>query len=152
MKHTWDKTHWIRIGVMLVICVILFALYSLRGAIFNKMDDLKLIPQPEKFTELYFEKYADLPNSISTNTPVSFSFTIHNLEGQDMNYPYNMYIKDDFGTTTVKSSSVLIKNQEYKTITESYKFKSVNSQKTLFVELPSKHQELHFKLQVSIPK
>lgn len=126
--------------------------YQKRAHIYEKMNELKLIPQPERFTELYFENHTSLPTLVSTNTPLTFSFTFHNLEGEDMVYPYHVYIKDAFGTTTIENTSVMVENNSYKTITENYMLKSVNSQKTLFVELPSKNQKLHFKFQVSITK
>lgn len=130
---------------------LLFA-YQERTKIYPEMDTLKLIPQQERFTELYFENHTHLPTEVSANTPFTVSFVIHNLEGEDMIYPYNVYVKDSYGTTTLESASVMVKDAAYKTITEKYNLKSVNSQKTLFVELPSKHQELHFKFHVSVTK
>lgn len=137
-----------------VVCLIvatLYASYVYRDALYRQMDALKLIPRPELFTELYFENHTNLPKQIVKGETISFSFTIHNLEGKDKEYPYVVYFKNDYGTTTVAQSTAFVKNNEYKTITESYTFKSASEKETLYVELTDKKQELHFALRGEKP-
>src|SRR5579872_1281981 len=57
--------------------------------------------KPEPFTELYFENNENLPQKITNNTQFihlhptlalfTFQFTIHNLEGKNMRYPYEVF-------------------------------------------------------------
>ena len=44
-------------------------------------------------------------------------FTIHNLENKDIIYIYEVYIDVNRGKQMIDKSSVLIKTNEYKTIT-----------------------------------
>lgn len=126
--------------------VIVAGAYTYRSAAYKQLDAFKLIPRPERFTELYFENHTNLPKTKVKNETIFFSFTVHNLEGKDMQYPYVVYFKNNYGTTTVEKSGAFVKDNEYKTITESYTFKSNSPQETLYVELTDKHQELHFAL------
>lgn len=137
--------------VVFLIVVALYASYVYRPAIYRQLDALKLIPRPERFTELYFENHTNLPKTIVKNETISFSFTIHNMEGKDMEYPYVVYFKNNYGTTTVEKNTALVKDNEYKTITESYTFKSASAQETLYVELTDQRQELRFALQGEKP-
>lgn len=142
------KSNTMRVSLIgaLFLCIFSYFAYIERENIYSELNNLKLIPQPEKFTELYFENHASLPRQIVKNETISFSFTIHNLEGIDMKYPYVVYFKNNYGTTTVEDNIIFIKNNEYKTITESYTFKSASAQETLYVELTDQRQQLHFAL------
>lgn len=46
-------------------------------------------PQPERFTELYFNQPQQLP-SVWPGKPVAFAFHVHNVEGRGMTYNYQV--------------------------------------------------------------
>lgn len=100
----------------------------------------------ESFTELYFEDHQDLPSEYLLDE-YEFSFTIHNLENQDMNYLYKVYIEyyDNEKlkeSETIKSGNILIINNETRTITET--FKIIEEHDTAKIIVETNDQEIHF--------
>ncbi|OGG59805.1 hypothetical protein A2765_04430 [Candidatus Kaiserbacteria bacterium RIFCSPHIGHO2_01_FULL_56_24] len=61
-------------------------MYSVWPSIYSALYERKVIPADEPLTELYFNDTETLPRSATR--ALSFSFTIHNMEGKDMIYPY----------------------------------------------------------------
>jgi hypothetical protein len=95
--------------------IIIFAVSQV-NAIKNQLNDWKLIPQPEKVTELYFDDSTNLPTAYNPGVSQSFSFTIHNIEYQNEDY---RYIVTEQGNTnsnarTLISGSINLKQNQYK--------------------------------------
>ena len=100
--------------------------------------------KPETFTELYFEDHLSLPNKVTLFEENNFKFTIHNLENKDMEYPYEVYIDVNREKQMIDKSSVLIKNNEYKTISEAFTITVPIQRAKVVVNLISKNQQIHF--------
>jgi hypothetical protein len=98
----------------------------------------------ETFTELYFEDHLSLPNEVTLFKENNFKFTIHNLENKDMEYPYEVYIDVNREKQMIDKSSVLIKNNEYKTITEYFTITVPMQRVKVVVNLINKNQQIHF--------
>lgn len=49
-----------------LLAVLIASFTFLKDPILAKMNDWKLLPQPERFTELYFENHLDLPKSLKS--------------------------------------------------------------------------------------
>ena len=81
-----------------LLCVI-FVAYKYRTSIYGEMNALKLVPESERFTELYFTNPAAIPTSTLVGQTMSFAFTIQNLEGVTTTYPYTSYFEDPTGGT-----------------------------------------------------
>lgn len=101
-------------------------------------------PKPEIFTELYFENHLSLPSKINLYKENNFKFTIHNLENRDMEYPYEVYIDIDGKKQIIDKSSVLIKNNEYKTITVNFIVTIPMQKFKVVVNLSNKNQQIDF--------
>jgi hypothetical protein len=99
---------------------------------------------PETFTELYFEDHLALPKDIILLKENSFKFTIHNVENKDMLYPYEVYIEVNGERQSIDKSSVLIKNNEYKTIPQSFIITTPMQRAKIVVNLIDKNQPIHF--------
>ncbi|MDE2025910.1 MAG: hypothetical protein KGJ07_05430 [Patescibacteria group bacterium] len=101
------------------------------------------------FTELYFENNEHLPSkpNIITNynaVPYTFSFTIHNLEYNDMNYSYIIKM-EGVKNVIIDKSNIPIKDNEKKTITETFVLPNKIDIKTLIsVSLLNKNQTISF--------
>ena len=142
-------TFWI-VSVVLVMLILLT--YASQNEIKSGLMTLKLLPQPERFTELYFSDYAalsaKLPKTIRKGSTISFAFTIHNLEGKEMNYPYVVYMVDDtfHATTTIQQKTIALDDSASTTIPVAYTFRTANPspQETVFITLPDQHLQLHF--------
>ena len=127
----------------LIVAVVLIATY--RDAIYNELDRLKLVPQPERFTELYFDNYAALPKKTLANQPILFAFTVHNLEGITTTYPYSVYFIDANGIrTSIDKNSVTIPDNATTSVTVGYTFKTSNLTGQVVVNLLNLNQQIDF--------
>ncbi|MHB1276455.1 MAG: hypothetical protein ACYCXQ_02830 [Candidatus Humimicrobiaceae bacterium] len=101
-------------------------------------------PKQETFTELYFENHLSLPDKFILSKEYNFKFTIHNLENKDMEYPYEVYIDINGKKQVIDKSSVLIKNNEYKTITINFAIAIPIQRFKVVVDLIKKNQQIDF--------
>jgi hypothetical protein len=125
---------------------IILAFQFYRPAIYKELYALKLIPEDEHFTELYFEDYGNLPQKSIKGEALSFSFTIKNDEGIDKQYPYIVYFENNGEKFVLDDNTVPIKYKESRTIKESYVYSQDYAKETLFVELPQQRQRVYFLL------
>jgi hypothetical protein len=130
-----------------ILAAFMFVMYQNKNAVYAQMDEWKLIPRSERFTELYFNDHINLPKQISKDDQISFSFVIHNLEGENKEYPYIVYYKSQDGQiTNIEEKTVTLADGEYKTIEESYTSTLQENTGGIFVELEQKQQGIDFLL------
>lgn len=111
------------------------------------LNRLNLIPKQEKFTELYFDDYSKLPKQSVAGENITFSFTIHNLEGEEVTYPYRVYFEYPSGYKyVIKSGQVTTSNGESQTILVNHKFGVSNLYGKVVVSLDNINQTIHFLL------
>lgn len=102
--------------------------------------------KPEPFTELYFEDHSNLPRTIEKYKQYSFSFTIHNLESRDVEYPYIVYLQTDSEKTILDSGRLTLQNDEYRSQEEHFgPLRSPRAE--IVVELTNKNQQIDFWMQ-----
>ena len=107
------------------------------------MAGLKIVPLEEGLTELYFNDTDALPQSAAR--PIAFSFTIHNLEGKDMTYPYEVSIKFEGGRIlVVDKNTIPIANGDAAKIPES--FRAIPGAQMIIIELPEQKEHISFLL------
>jgi hypothetical protein len=108
-------------------------------------------PQQERTTELYINNYLNFPKQITKGQTVPFSFTVHNLEGTTTTYPFRVYlVSADNTQVRIASSTVTVHDGESKVVNLSYTFKTAGAVATVFIELPTVHESLHFALPTRI--
>ena len=133
--------------VLLILVAIVSLMYQHKNVVYAKLDALKLIPRPERFTELYFNDHINLPKYIQKGEKISFSFVIHNLEGGNRQYPYAVYFKSlDGQITNIEKKVVVLRDEEYKTINESYTSALADNNGGIYVELQNPQQGIDFLL------
>lgn len=133
--------------LLLFIVLVSLALYVGRDSVYATMQSLKLIPQPERFTELYFDNYLSLPENIEAGKPITFMFTIHNLEGATTTYPYAVYLDESNGVrATLESGFVTLADGESKNITVSSPAPASNVKGKVTVNLIQLDQQIDFLL------
>lgn len=113
---------------------------------YGEMKNLKVLPEAERFTELYFPKYDTLPHIAAEDQKIDFSFSIRNLEEDDCNYKYLVYYESNNSKISIDSGNVEVRKSEVRTIEESYIFKQKYEEGKVVVELPDKNQRIHFHL------
>ncbi len=120
-----------------------FLLYE-QPALSGALVGLKLVPLPEPITELYFNDIGTLP--VRNTGTVKFSFTIHNLEGTDMVYPYTVSAQFADGTTAVLDQNTIpIASGDSAKVPETLIFKSIGTT-SIAVTLPSQNEHIQFLL------
>src|SRR5258708_1228484 len=130
------------VSVLVFICIFFF--FTFTSTISSFFLEKHLIPEPERFTELYFENHQKLPMKIDSQKQYSFSFTIHNLEYKDMIYPYNVSIVTDDKKIVLQQNTLsLHKNQKQK-ISVIFATSSALPKSEIIVSLPSKGQYIDF--------
>lgn len=140
----------ILILVIIVIFVAAVGIYQTRGDIYNEMYNFDLIPKSQPFTELYFEHSSALPAQVVENEPISFSFTIHNVEGATDVYPYVVYFEDASGNKLpISDNTVTLADGASTTIGISYTFAPSPTPIVgeVVVNLTSLNQQIDFILQ-----
>ncbi len=86
-------------------------------AINHQLHAWKLLPEPERLTELYYENHTKLPTTFTVETPLQFSFTAHNLEYQTATYYYTISQSSEDGkkSQTLSSGSFTLPQDAYHT-------------------------------------
>lgn len=137
-----------RHGIFVIVGIILLAIVAFavmeKETIHAALADLKLVPLEESVTELYFNDSDTLPQSSAA--PMSFSFTIRNLEGRDMVYPYVVSVRTANGTSVVLDTNTIpIGKGGAEKISES--FRAPRGARAIVVAMPEQQQHISFLLQ-----
>jgi hypothetical protein len=140
------KYHYIVVGVAAVVAALF--LYAFAPGIQKALQGMQLVHKPEALTELSIEDYPSLlkilPAQIESGETVSFSFAIHNAEGQETTYPYIVYIVDAHGTSTISSGTVVLADGDLSVVPVSYTFLSAEQKAVVYVSLIGRDQSVHF--------
>ena len=137
----------LRIGVVLVILVALGVGYH--SAIDRQLHSWKLLPEPEKLTELYFTKPNSLPTHYTPGQTQTVSFTVHNLEYQTVNYSYVITEtnQDNGQSQTLTSGSFILPQNAYKNTSVNISTIDLGSHVKLEVGLVNIHESVDYLLQ-----
>ena len=93
----------------------------------------------EPLTELYFENHTKLPKHIFLNQPYNFSFTVNNLEYQDMKYNYNVSIEYPNKTYELDSGKLFLSDNESKTTYETFSLKENFEKAKINIQITKDH-------------
>jgi hypothetical protein len=106
----------------------------------------------EPLTEVYFENHTALPAYLFLNQTYNYSFTVHNLEYQEMRYTYSIdaYDENDSLLYNMDFDEFILLDNESKTIDEQFIMNEhfnrtkivVNVAKDLSLETPSFKKKL----------
>ncbi len=128
-------------ALAVLVCLLLLAYPKVLPA---KLNEWKLISHEEQITELYIQ-YEDLPQQVVDGQTVPISFTIHNLEGAPMTYPYSVYVRSPLGRQTpVADGTTTLQDREFQIVTVPYVYKTSSKGSLLVIELPSVKEDIHF--------
>ena len=145
-QETYEKLIMKIRSVLFVVWVIVIGFFLIVECVPSVKEAIVLATtvKPETFTELYFEDHLSLPNMVTLFKENNFKFTIHNLENKDMVYIYEVYIDVNREKQMIDKNSVLIKKNEYKTITEDFTITVPTQRVKVVVNLIGKNQQIHF--------
>ena len=96
----------------------------------------------EPLTEMYFENHANLPKHIFLNKPYNFSFTVNNLEYQDMKYNYDISVEYLNKTYELDSGAIFLSNNESETIYQDFILKENFERAKISIKLTKDHLDI----------
>lgn len=138
----------LRVKIVTLVFFIVFLgfwAYINKSEIYTVLYNWKLIPIKEKFTELYLNDHLNLPKKITANETISFSFAIHNLEGENKDYPYTVYLKtSDERIILIEQMTVSVAVDEIKNVNVSYVSAETMSEGMVVVDLNGMNQSIDF--------
>lgn len=134
----------ISIVVSLLVLAAVVTATTWRPAIINQLNSWKLLPEPEKLTELYFTQPNKLPSVYSPGQSQTVNFTVHNIEYQTMTYRYAIVEESQDGTNkqTLTSNSFTIDQNQYKHITYTGPLADVGPNAKVVIELPTVNESI----------
>ena len=93
-----------------------------QAAVKRQLNEWKLLPQPERLSELYYENHATLPTTYTAGTVQSYSFTVHNLEYRSTTYKYTVTSMSEDGSQSqpLASGQFKLAQNAYKTAAISF--------------------------------
>lgn len=143
-------TNWILRQKRSIFLIVFFVLGGIvinhyQLVIYTQLNQWKLIPQPERFTELYFDDHTRLPKIIVPGETNTFVFVVNNLEGHPTYYPYAVYFQGVDGVVVpIQDGTVFLSDGEQQKITVTTKGDWSSSNGKIFVVLKEQNQKIHF--------
>jgi uncharacterized membrane protein len=133
--------------VAIIIIIALIAL--LHTPVDHQMRSWKLLPEPEKLTELYFTHPNNLPTKYMPGQQQAVSFTVHNLEYQTTGYQYKIIETSQAGdqAVTLASGSFSLQQNQYKSPTVSITTADLGQNVKVEVELVNQHESIDYLLE-----
>ncbi|MBM3272301.1 hypothetical protein FJY94_03450 [Candidatus Kaiserbacteria bacterium] len=108
---------------------------------------LRPVAARESFTELYLDDHVRLMEQVAQGAPLSFSFTIRNLEGATTSYRYRVFVESRMGVRqSIAEDLVTLADGESATIPQMYRIPRSFRDGELIIELPERMQWLHVSL------
>jgi hypothetical protein len=145
-KTKGSRGIWV-LGILIVVVLVAFGAYHEKSAIYSELSQLKLIPEQERFTELYFNDASSLPRQTNKGVVDTFSFTIHNVEYATTTYPYRVYFVYPSGRQVpFATSTITLTPNASTTVNISHTWLASNEHGQVVVELTSLNQSIDFLL------
>ena len=138
-------TFIILVGVLFVLGTAFIEIPSFSSFSWEETISLATTARPERLTELYFENHHLLPGNIQLNEEINFEFTVCNLEGEDLEYIYEVFMLWQNQKTIIGRESIFIKKNESETFNEKFLLDEwLPGRIKVVVNLINKNQQIHF--------
>ncbi|MDE1924562.1 MAG: hypothetical protein KGH79_00045 [Patescibacteria group bacterium] len=126
-------------AAVLALCLAAALVFFIYQPVERVLAELNLTPQNEPLTELYFTGI--LPKA-SLESAAPFSFTIHNLEGRRVDYPYTVLLESQGGSRIIDSGTVSLEDNGSASMQETLPV--VRAASVVVVGLPEQGLSIHF--------
>lgn len=146
MANNRKQKNVVWIGSLVLAAVLVAVGVFHRNEIYGQLQNWKLIPTDEHFTELYFNNYEAFSKEITLpGKTVSFSFTVHNLEGVTTTYPYAVFFLDTLGKKTILGQgSVTLSDGASQSIIIPYNYSSLKDSGRVIILLNNSNEQIDF--------
>jgi hypothetical protein len=127
------------------IVVIAALLIIFNAPVSQALSAWNFTPKKETYTELYFNNPENLPKSIVTGEKMRFSFTIHNVEGTQVTYPYTInFVESNGHTVPISKKTITLADGASQVIAVSVSTISSNEKGHMVVTLTNLNQSIDF--------
>ncbi len=131
--------------IVAVIGVVALLLLVLEKPVRQFMAKFHLLPEPEPFTELYFEDHLKLPaKRDNAGKNYQFRFTVHNLEYRERDYLYEVKEVEGERETRIAEGGFSLKHDKFKTIPVEYGIATGSGRVKIQTCLTDNDQCVHF--------
>jgi uncharacterized membrane protein len=132
----------------LAVLVILITAIGFHNPIDRQMHAWKLLPEPERLTELYFTHPNSLASSYTPGQAQTVNFTVHNLEYRTTTYQYQIVELQQGGTqaTTLATGSFTLSQNAYKHQSEIVHSTDLGQNVKVEVRLVNVHESIDYLL------
>jgi uncharacterized membrane protein len=142
------RRHAALVFVGLVVIVVILLSVGFYTQIKNQLNDWKLLPQPERLTELYFTTPNSLASTYVPGQVQKVNFTVHNLEYQTETYRYQIIEENQDGskTQTLTSSTFTLSQNQYQSVSFTGPLVDMGANARIVINLPTVHESIDYLL------
>lgn len=117
-----------------------------RPAIASQLRDWKLLPQPERLTELYFTKPNNLPAIYTPGEPQTVQFTVHNLEYGTTAYAYKVMEQSQDGRQSqqLANGEFTLRQNHYERLSLNVVPVDLGTKVKVIVEIPTTNETISY--------
>lgn len=134
------------IFALFAIVIVVASGVSLHQQIVNQLNAWKLLPEPEKLTELYFTKPNNLPSTYIPGQKQNVRFTVHNIEYQTETYQYKILEQSQDGSQTqqLASGKFTLQQDQYQGQNVKVTPADMGKRVKIIVELPTVNETISY--------
>ncbi len=112
----------------------------------NQLNAWKLLPQPERLTELYFTQPNNLPTTYTPGQSQTVHFTVHNIEYRAETYPYKIVetSKDASKTQPLASGRFTLLQDQYQAMNIGVTPVDLGANAKIIIELPTVNEQIDY--------
>jgi uncharacterized membrane protein len=129
--------------IAVIIALVVFTFYFERSLL-TILSNNHLLPEPETFTELYFENHENLPSKVEAGETYTFAFSVHSEEYRNMTFPYAIYIQTDKKRIPITKGQFSLMQNQNKTFNEKFTAPALTDGAEVVVNLENKNQDIDF--------
>ncbi|HEY8999160.1 MAG TPA: DUF1616 domain-containing protein [Candidatus Saccharimonadales bacterium] len=133
-----------------LLAVLLIACAFAHSAIARQLNDWKVLPQPERLTELYFTHPTALPTTYAAGQTQTVAFTAHNLEHRITTYTYSIAANDETGNAsqTLAHGTFTLAEDQTKNVTANVTLPALGNREQITVSLTNVSTSIDYWLNV----
>lgn len=121
-------------GLLAFICIGL-SLFSFDRIVARQLSAWKLLPRPERLTELYFPDHAQLPTTFTPDALAIVRFTIHNQEHQATQYYYILTVQAAGKEQLVGDGTITLAHNDSQNIVQTFSMPTLGDRQEIRVRL-----------------
>jgi uncharacterized membrane protein len=135
-------------GIVIITGVVIIGLIICAPSIKRQLNDWKLLPQPERLTELYFTHPNNLPSTFTAGQTQKVDFTVHNLEYRTTDYHYIVSEQSQAGgaVDTLTTGSFMLLQGQYKSPVLDIPLADMGSKVKISIDLSGQNESIDYLL------